>query len=201
MCNVLPNKVTYTGASVVHENQAWSIKCSNLKPDDLIRWTRNGQSLEPELASGQLVVQSPVGSGSSTLQAMHATDNHEGDYKCTQDSDESFHLWIYYGSYIDFPWQISLLLYAVCLYTVLQATGISVRMSANFSIHCYSHPILETGRSQSVVKSLLHVVFASSINNPFILFFFCFAYIFLYYLLVLIQAFKYCFGLWTFKRS
>lgn len=103
MCNVLPNKVTYTGASVVHENQAWSIKCSNLKPDDLIRWTRNGQSLEPELASGQLVVQSPVGSGSSTLQAMHATDNHEGDYKCTQDSDESFHLWIYYGSYIDFP--------------------------------------------------------------------------------------------------
>ncbi|XP_006624574.1 basigin isoform X2 [Apis dorsata] len=88
--------VTYTGASVVHENQPWSIKCSNLKSDDLIRWTRNGQSLEPELASGQLVVQSPVGSGSSTLQAMHATDNHEGDYKCTQDSDESFHLWIYY---------------------------------------------------------------------------------------------------------
>ncbi|XP_003693505.1 basigin isoform X2 [Apis florea] len=88
--------VTYTGASVVHENQPWSIKCSNLKSDDLIRWTRNGQSLEPELASGQLVVQSPVGSGSSTLQAMHATDSHEGDYKCTQDSDESFHLWIYY---------------------------------------------------------------------------------------------------------
>lgn len=101
----------------MHENQPWSIKCSNLKSDDLIRWTRNGQSLEPELASGQLVVQSPVGSGSSTLQAMHATDNHEGDYKCTQDSDESFHLWIYYGSYIDFPWQISLLLCSLLIYS------------------------------------------------------------------------------------
>ncbi|KAK1125401.1 hypothetical protein K0M31_005769 [Melipona bicolor] len=27
---------------------------------------------------------------------MHATDSHDGDYKCTQDSDESFHLWIYF---------------------------------------------------------------------------------------------------------
>ncbi|KAK9298050.1 hypothetical protein QLX08_008406, partial [Tetragonisca angustula] len=88
--------VTYKGATVVHENQPWSIECSNLKQDNLIRWTRNGQSLEPELASGQLTVQSPVGTGSSTLRAMHATDSHDGDYKCTQDSDESFHLWIYF---------------------------------------------------------------------------------------------------------
>ncbi|XP_017753351.1 PREDICTED: basigin [Eufriesea mexicana] len=88
--------VTYKGATVVHENQSWSIECSDLKPDDLIRWTRNGQSLEPELASGQLVVQSPIGTRSSTLRAMHATDSHDGDYKCTQDSDESFHLWIYF---------------------------------------------------------------------------------------------------------
>lgn len=97
---VLPDKVTYKGASVVHENQPWSIECSDLKPDDMIRWTRNGQSLEPELASGQLTVQSPVGTGSSTLRAMHATDSHHGDYKCTQDSDELFHLWINFGSYM-----------------------------------------------------------------------------------------------------
>lgn len=187
MCNVLPNKVTYTGASVVHENQPWSIKCSNLKSDDLIRWTRNGQSLEPELASGQLVVQSPVGSGSSTLQAMHATDSHEGDYKCTQDSDESFHLWIYYGSYIDFPWQISLLL----LFAYIQATGISVRMSANFSVHCYSHPVLETEVTERChVKSLLHVVlFASSISNPLILV--------IFFLLIFLDIFTYM----TYKRS
>lgn len=102
MCSyVLLDKVTYKGATVVHENQSWSIECSDLKPDDLIRWTRNGQSLEPELASGQLVVQSPIGTRSSTLRAMHATDSHDGDYKCTQDSDESFHLWIYFGSYAD----------------------------------------------------------------------------------------------------
>ncbi|XP_024225305.1 basigin [Bombus impatiens] len=91
---VMVQAVTYKGASVVHENQPWSIECSDLKPDDMIRWTRNGQSLEPELASGQLTVQSPVGTGSSTLRAMHATDSHHGDYKCTQDSDELFHLWI-----------------------------------------------------------------------------------------------------------
>lgn len=100
---VLPVKVTYKGATVVHENQPWAIECSDLKQDNLIRWTRNGQSLEPELASGQLTVQSPVGTGSSTLRAMHATDNHDGDYKCTQDSDESFHLWIYFGSYMHTP--------------------------------------------------------------------------------------------------
>ncbi|KAF3423068.1 hypothetical protein E2986_09941 [Frieseomelitta varia] len=91
-----PLIVTYKGATVVHENQPWSIECSDLKQDNLIRWTRNGQSLEPELASGQLTVQSPVGTGSSILRAIHATDNHDGDYKCTQDSDESFHLWIYF---------------------------------------------------------------------------------------------------------
>ncbi|CAK9803239.1 Basigin (Fragment) [Anthophora plagiata] len=88
--------VTYKGATVVHEGQPWSIECSGLKPDDLIRWTRNGQSLEPELASGQLVVQPPLDTGSSTLKAIQATDSHEGDYKCTQDSDASFHLWIYF---------------------------------------------------------------------------------------------------------
>ena len=88
--------VTYKGlASIVHEGQPWWIECKDLKPDDLIRWTRNGQSLEPELASGQLVVHSPVGTGSSTLTAMHATDSHDGDYKCTPDSSEVFHLWIY----------------------------------------------------------------------------------------------------------
>ncbi|KOC63171.1 Basigin, partial [Habropoda laboriosa] len=96
---VLPDKVTYKGATVVHEGQPWSIECSDLKPDDLIRWTRNGQSLEPELASGQLVVQSLLGTGSSTLKAIYATDTHDGDYKCTQDSDESFHLWIYFESW------------------------------------------------------------------------------------------------------
>lgn len=84
--------VTYKGAKDVREGQPWSIECSGLKPDDLIRWTRNGQSLEPELASGKLMVHSPTGAGTSTLEAKHATDTHDGDYKCTQDSDESFHL-------------------------------------------------------------------------------------------------------------
>ncbi|XP_076623317.1 immunoglobulin domain-containing protein Bsg [Colletes latitarsis] len=88
--------VTYTGASVVHEGQPWTIECSGLKPDDMIRWTRNGQSLEPELASGQLVVNSVVGTGSSTLRATHATGNHDGDYKCSPDSNDVFHLWIYF---------------------------------------------------------------------------------------------------------
>ncbi|XP_015438226.1 PREDICTED: basigin [Dufourea novaeangliae] len=88
--------VTYTGASVVHEGQPWRIECSGLKPDDLIRWTRNGQSLEPELASGQLVVDSHVANGSSTLRAKYATDSHDGDYKCTPDSSDVFHLWIYF---------------------------------------------------------------------------------------------------------
>lgn len=88
--------VTYKGSSsIVHEGQAWWIECKDLDPDDLIRWTRNGQSLEPELASGQLVVDSPVGSASSTLRAKYATDSHDGDYKCTPDSSEVFHLWIY----------------------------------------------------------------------------------------------------------
>lgn len=99
---VLPDKVTYKGlATVVHEGQPWWIECKDLKPDDLIRWTRNGQSLEPELASGQLVVHSPIGTGSSTLTAIHATDSHDGDYKCTPDSNEAFHLWIYVGSYAE----------------------------------------------------------------------------------------------------
>ncbi|XP_031828172.1 immunoglobulin domain-containing protein Bsg [Nomia melanderi] len=88
--------VTYKGVPDIHEGQAWSIECSGLKPDDLIRWTRNGQSLEPELASGQLVVESPVGTGSSTLRAIYATDSHDGDYKCTPDSNEAFHLWMYF---------------------------------------------------------------------------------------------------------
>lgn len=87
--------VTYSGASVVHENQAWTIECSGLKPDDPIRWTRNGQSLEPELASGQLVVISIPGSGSSKLSAIGASESHDGDYKCTPESNDAFHLSIY----------------------------------------------------------------------------------------------------------
>lgn len=73
--------------------------------------------------------------------------------------------------------------YAVCLYTVLQTTGISVRMSANFSVHCYFYPILETEVTKRChVKSLLHVVFAPSISNSFILVFFFFLdYLFIWY--------------------
>lgn len=90
-------KVTYSGPTVVHEGQAWSIECNDLKDDDLIRWTRNGQTLEPELSSGQLVVFSKAGTGSSKLSAVQATENHDGDYKCTSDSADSFHLSIYFG--------------------------------------------------------------------------------------------------------
>lgn len=88
--------VTYSGASVVHEGQAWTIECNGLKPEDPIRWTRNGQSLEPELASGQLVVISKAGTGSSKLSAMQATESHDGDYKCTPESNDVFHLSIYF---------------------------------------------------------------------------------------------------------
>lgn len=92
-------KVTYTGPTMVHEGQAWKIECNDLKKDDLIRWTRNGQTLEPELSSGQLVVLSKAGTSSSTLSASQASDSHDGDYKCTSDSSESFHLMIYSGIY------------------------------------------------------------------------------------------------------
>lgn len=90
-------KVTYSGPSVVHEGQPWSIECNDLK-DDHVRWTRNGQTLEPELSSGQLVVLSKTGTGSSKLSATQATENHDGDYKCTTESADSFHLSIYFGS-------------------------------------------------------------------------------------------------------
>ncbi|EZA59607.1 Basigin [Ooceraea biroi] len=85
----------YTGPMMVHEGQVWKIECNDLKEDDLIRWTRNGQTLEPELSSGQLVVLSKAGTSSSMLSANQATDSHDGDYKCTPDSSDSFHLTIY----------------------------------------------------------------------------------------------------------
>jgi len=84
---------------MVHEGQSWKIECDDLKKNDLIRWTRNGQTLEPELSSGQLVVL--AGTSSSTLSASQATDSHDGDYKCTSDSPDSFHLMIYSGTCAD----------------------------------------------------------------------------------------------------
>lgn len=88
--------VTYTGPTIVHEGQPWNIECSDLKDDDAIRWTRNGQTLEPELSSGQLVVYPKTDTGVSKLSATQATENHEGDYKCTPDSPDFFHLSIYF---------------------------------------------------------------------------------------------------------
>ncbi|EGI57729.1 Basigin [Acromyrmex echinatior] len=88
--------VQYTGPTIVREGQPWNIECSDLKDDDLVRWTRNGQTLEPELSSGQLVVFSKTDAGSSKLSASQATESHEGDYKCTSDSPESFHLSLYF---------------------------------------------------------------------------------------------------------
>ncbi|XP_043501232.1 basigin [Polistes fuscatus] len=88
--------VNYTGPRLVHKGQPWSIECSGLQPDDNIRWTRNGQTLEPELASGQLVVRSKAKTGGSELAAIQATEFHEGDYKCTPDSSDAFHLFLYF---------------------------------------------------------------------------------------------------------
>ncbi|XP_036141088.1 basigin isoform X2 [Monomorium pharaonis] len=84
--------VTYTGPTIVREGQPWSIECTDLKDNDNVKWTRNGQTPE-ELSSGQLVV-SPLAPGKSTLSATQATESHEGDYKCTDnpDSSDSFHL-------------------------------------------------------------------------------------------------------------
>lgn len=95
-------KVTYTGPTVVREGQSWTITCNDLKDDEweLIRWTRNGQSLERELSSGQLIVQSNKDNGSSKLSTNQATESHEGDYKCiSSDSPDFFHLSIFFGSY------------------------------------------------------------------------------------------------------
>ncbi|XP_011872176.1 PREDICTED: basigin [Vollenhovia emeryi] len=86
--------VKYDGPTIVREGQGWEITCTELE-DDNIRWTRNGQTLEPELSSGQLVVYSEPNTGSSRLKANQATDNHEGDYKCTTASSEFYHLSIY----------------------------------------------------------------------------------------------------------
>lgn len=83
---------------MVREGQPWNIECNDLKDDDPIRWTRNGETLEPELSSGQLVVISKPGTGSSKLSAVQASENHDGDYKCTSASAYSFHLAIHYGS-------------------------------------------------------------------------------------------------------
>lgn len=88
--------VNYTGPTLVHKGQPWSIECSGLQPDDNIRWTRNGENLERELASGQLVVYSEANAGSSKLSAKKATEYHDGDYKCTSESSEAFHLSLYF---------------------------------------------------------------------------------------------------------
>ncbi|XP_029163985.1 LOW QUALITY PROTEIN: basigin [Nylanderia fulva] len=84
--------VTYSGKAIVNEGQSWEIEWNDLKDGEKIRWTRNGQMLEPELSSGQLVVLSKPNSGSSKLSAILATESHDGDYKCTNDSPEFFHL-------------------------------------------------------------------------------------------------------------
>ncbi|XP_018398755.1 PREDICTED: basigin [Cyphomyrmex costatus] len=88
--------VQYKGPMIVREGQSWIIECSDLKNDELVRWTRNGQTLEPELSSGQLIVHSKTDTGSSKLSASQATESHEGDYKCTSGSQESFHLSLYF---------------------------------------------------------------------------------------------------------
>ncbi|TGZ48199.1 basigin isoform X1 [Temnothorax longispinosus] len=89
--------VTYTGPTIApREGQPWDIVCNDLKDDDLIRWTRDGNTLEPELSSGQLVVYSKQGTGSSKLSAAQATENHEGVYRCTPDSPNAYHLSLYF---------------------------------------------------------------------------------------------------------
>lgn len=82
----------YSGSTVVHEGQAWSIECNDLKDDDTIRWTRNGQTLELELSSGQLVVNTEKDRKSSKLSASQALESHEGDYRCISDSPTPHHL-------------------------------------------------------------------------------------------------------------
>lgn len=87
--------VTYDGPkNEVPKGTAWKIECKDLKDDDEVRWTRNGQMLGLELSSGQLSV--TPGIGSSTLSATQATESHVGDYKCTPDSAEYFHLMIHF---------------------------------------------------------------------------------------------------------
>lgn len=86
--------VKYSGPTIVHQGQPWEIVCEDLKKGAGIRWTRNDQSLEPELSSGKLVVTS-ISEYSSKLSANNATENHDGEYRCT-DSVESFHLLLHF---------------------------------------------------------------------------------------------------------
>lgn len=92
--------VTYEGPrSPVHAGQPWSIQCSDLTPqqiDGLIKWTRNGQSLGPDLSSGKLSIETNKNAGWSKLSAAQATEDHEGDYVCTADATMAFHLAIHY---------------------------------------------------------------------------------------------------------
>ncbi|XP_074094709.1 immunoglobulin domain-containing protein Bsg isoform X1 [Cotesia typhae] len=82
--------VNYSGPREVLENQPWSIVCTGLKTGEKIIWTRNGQQFE-ELSTGDIRVFKPE-KGVSELKSDHATELHEGSYKCTPNSNESFHL-------------------------------------------------------------------------------------------------------------
>ncbi|XP_057333016.1 neuroplastin isoform X2 [Microplitis mediator] len=82
--------VNYSGTTEVQEGQPWSIICTGLKAGEKIIWTRNGQQFE-ELSSGDIRVFKPD-KGVSELKAEHATELHEGSYKCTPSSNESLHL-------------------------------------------------------------------------------------------------------------
>lgn len=91
----LVKAVTYEGPpKEILKGANWQITCKNLKDDEQVRWTRNGETLELELSSGQLTVK--PGDGFSTLSATQARDSHDGNYKCTSDSADSFHLMIHY---------------------------------------------------------------------------------------------------------
>lgn len=83
--------VNYIGPSEVREGQPWNIECTGHKLGEKFNWTRNGQPLEALALSG-LSILTTLDKGVSKLMADHATELHEGDYKCTPNGNGSIHL-------------------------------------------------------------------------------------------------------------
>lgn len=69
----------------------------------MIKWMRNGQPLGDELSGGlmqaithKLVEKDEI---NSTLNALSATDRHDGKYECVEGQGTYHHLHFHYGSY------------------------------------------------------------------------------------------------------
>ena len=81
-------EVEYSGDEIIRDGEPWQIECRGFK-GTVIRWTRNQQSLETELSSGLMKVDTNLTENVSKLTSQAASQNDDGAYKCTNDS--SYH--------------------------------------------------------------------------------------------------------------